>query len=137
MDARLKQTLTAILYLPGLVPMNGSSTVEGCTKHRWPRNDGIRHGHVQWSAILTSSGQPLHTSISSNVTRLPMTSGDLKVFRSVYGIRLIVLTPNFSQEYPQHRIYRHLCRFIKPHNRKAKQNTLFQTTHPFVCLAEK
>src|SRR5262249_9384738 len=31
---------------PGLVPMNGSSTVKGCTKHRWPRNDGIRHGDV-------------------------------------------------------------------------------------------
>jgi hypothetical protein len=46
MDARLKPILTAILYLRGLVPMNGSSTVEGCTKHRWLRNDGIRHGHV-------------------------------------------------------------------------------------------
>src|SRR5262245_15289659 len=43
MDARLKPILTAILYLQGLVPMNGSSTVEGCTKHRWLRNDGIRH----------------------------------------------------------------------------------------------
>src|SRR5262249_51990473 len=47
MDARLNQILTAILYLRGLVPMNGSITVEGCTKHRWLRNDGIRHGQVQ------------------------------------------------------------------------------------------
>jgi hypothetical protein len=45
MDARLKQRLTAIFYLPGLVPTNGSATVEGYTRHPWPRDDGIRHGH--------------------------------------------------------------------------------------------
>ena len=30
--------------------MNGSGTVEGCTKHRSPRNDRIRHGHVRTEA---------------------------------------------------------------------------------------
>src|SRR5262249_48605827 len=59
MDARLKQMLTAILYLSSLVPMNGSSTVEGCTKHRWPRNDGIRHGHVIFGGIYSSTRQAI------------------------------------------------------------------------------
>jgi len=50
MDARLNQMLTASVYLQGSVPMNGSGTVEGCTKHRSPRNDRIRHGHVRTEA---------------------------------------------------------------------------------------
>jgi hypothetical protein len=54
MDARLNQMLTASVYLQGSVPMNGSGTVEGCTKHRSPRNDGIRHVQVTQRGVLDS-----------------------------------------------------------------------------------
>ena len=32
--------------------MNGSGTVEGCTKHRSPRNDRIRHGQAAENLFL-------------------------------------------------------------------------------------
>jgi len=56
MDARLKQMLTVSIYLLGSVPMNGSGTVEGCTKLRSPRSDGIRHGPLlQGAQKLTTA----------------------------------------------------------------------------------
>jgi hypothetical protein len=42
-------------HLGDVVPSaSANSTVEGCTKHRWLRNDGIRHGH---GALLRISDQ--------------------------------------------------------------------------------